>query len=58
MERAASPDELRPFDAERVLQIRQEVDQLFQQSDIEVVRLLTLFLMQAREAENGREEIS
>ena len=50
--------ELRPYDAERVLQIRQEVDQLFQQSDIEVVRLLTLFLMQMREAENGREEIS
>ena len=58
MERRDSYGELRPYDAERVLQIRQEVDQLFQQSDIEVVRLLTLFLMQMREAESGREEIS
>lgn len=47
--------ELRPFDIERVLQIRQQVDQLFQQSDIETVRLLTLFLMQMREAERDGE---
>lgn len=55
MERRDSYGELRPYDAERVLQIRQEVDELFQQSDIEIIRLLTLFLMQAREAEYGKE---
>lgn len=48
MERRSS-FELRPYNAEEVLELRQRVDELFQNSDLETIRLLTQFLMQIRQ---------
>lgn len=48
MERRGESEHPRCNDPERVLQIRQRVDQLFQDSDIETVRILSQFLMEMR----------
>ena len=48
-----SPEVLPPQHVREILELRQEIDQMYQQSDIEVVRLLTLFLIQIRQERSG-----
>ena len=44
---------LPPQHVREILELRQQIDQLFQQSDLETVRMLTLFLIQIRQERSG-----